>query len=66
MSPKRDTAPYVGFSPTTPQKLAGCLIDPPVSEPSAARAPPIATAAADPPEEPPGERDASRGFSVGP
>ena len=40
--------------PTTPQKLAGWRIEPPVSvavAPSASRA---ATAAADPPEEPPG------------
>ena len=33
-SPYLDTNPYVGFKPTTPQKLAGCLIDPPVSDPN--------------------------------
>ena len=32
--------------PTTPQKLAGCRIEPPVSEPSAATHSPAATAAA--------------------
>ena len=38
-----------------PQNAAGCLIDPPVSVPVAARADLAATAAADPPEEPPGD-----------
>ena len=33
--PERETEPYDGFSPTTPQKDAGCLIEPPVSEPRA-------------------------------
>ena len=37
-----------------PQKLAGCRIDPPVSLPVAATAKPPDTAAAEPPEEPPG------------
>jgi len=40
--------------PTTPQKEAGCLIDPPVSEPREAVHNPSATATAEPPEEPPG------------
>ena len=52
--PKRDTLPYVGLIPVTPQKAAGCLIDPPVSEPSAAAQRSAETAAAEPPEEPPG------------
>ena len=38
-----------------PQNAAGCPIDPPVSVPVAARADLAATAAADPPEEPPGD-----------
>ena len=29
MRPYRDTRPYVGFRPTTPQKCAGCLTLPP-------------------------------------
>lgn len=29
--PYREIRPYVGFSPTTPQKLAGCLILPPAA-----------------------------------
>ena len=34
-NPYLETSPYVGFNPTTPQKEAGCLILPPVSEPKA-------------------------------
>ena len=34
-NPYLDTNPYVGFNPTTPQKLAGSLIEPPVSLPNA-------------------------------
>jgi hypothetical protein len=52
--------------PTTPQSAAGCRIDPPVSVPSASGANPAATAAADPPEEPPGTRSASHGLCVTP
>jgi hypothetical protein len=37
-----------------------------VSEPSAHGASPAATAAAEPPEEPPGTRSGSHGFRVGP
>ena len=49
-----------------PQSAAGCLIEPPVSEPSAHGASPAATAAAEPPPEPPGTRVGSHGFFVGP
>lgn len=35
MRPYRETRPYVGFSPTTPQYDAGFRTDPPVSDPSA-------------------------------
>ncbi len=49
-----------------PQSAAGCLMEPPVSEPSAQGASPPATAAAEPPEEPPGTRVGSQGFLVGP
>src|SRR5271169_281991 len=52
--------------PTTPQRAAGWRIDPPVSEPSASGAKPAATAAADPPLDPPGTRLASWGLCVGP
>ncbi len=54
----------MGFNPTTPQNDAGCLIEPPVSEPSAQTASPDATAAADPPDEPPGTLVLSQGFFV--
>ena len=49
-----------------PQTAAGCRIDPPVSEPSASGARLAATAAAEPPDEPPGTRASSQGLSVGP
>src|SRR5204862_236800 len=64
--PKRETVPYVGRSPTLPQSDDGCLIEPPVSEPSAHGAIPADTAAAEPPPEPPGTREGSHGFSEGP
>ena len=49
-----------------PEKAAGWRIDPPVSVPRAQGASPPATAAAEPPEEPPGTRLASQGFFTGP
>src|SRR5437763_15369982 len=49
-----------------PQKDAGWRIEPPVSEPSAAGAIRAATAAADPPLEPPGVRSGAHGLRVGP
>ena len=65
-SPQRLTWPYDGLNPVTPQKAAGCRMDPPVSEPRATGTSPAATAAALPPEEPPGTRDGSAGFLTGP
>ena len=62
MIPHRDTRPYVGFIPTTPLKEAGIRIEPPVSVPSAPKTSPAATAAAEPPEEPPGTRVRSHGL----
>src|SRR5688572_6112616 len=64
-SPCRETRPYVGLNPTTPLNAAGSRIEPPVSDPSEADASPAATAAADPPEDPPGTRDGSQGLRVG-
>src|SRR5713101_2460276 len=58
--------PYVGFNPITPHSEAGWRTDPPVSEPSATGTIPAATAAADPPDEPPGTRVGSHGFFTGP
>src|SRR5678815_2513096 len=64
--PYRLTRPYVGFTPTIPQNAAGCRTEPPVSEPSAMFTIPAATAAAEPPDEPPGTRSVAIGFRVGP
>src|SRR5699024_5749809 len=62
--PKRDTSPYVGFIPTTPQNAAGWRIEPPVSEPSANFTCPAATAAAGPPLDPPGTWSVFQGLRV--
>jgi hypothetical protein len=64
--PPRFRAPKLGFSPTTPQKLAGRRIEPPTWLPIATMAMPAATAAAEPEEEPPGVRAGSCGLVVGP
>ena len=45
----------VGFNPTIPQQEAGTRIDPPPSDAEAIATIPDATAAAEPPLEPPGE-----------
>jgi hypothetical protein len=52
------------LSPTTPQNAAGWRIEPPVSVPSEPAASPAATAAAGPPDEPPGTRVRSHGLRV--
>ena len=49
-----------------PQNAAGWRIDPPVSVPVAAGTRPAATAAAEPPDEPPGTRSTSHGLATGP
>src|SRR5688572_6679932 len=51
--------------PTTPHSAAGCRIDPPVSVPRLAAHNRAATAAALPPELPPGTRLGSHGFRHG-
>src|SRR5215831_462034 len=65
MTPRLLINPYVAFKPTVPHKLAGIRIDPPVSDPNAAEQNEAATAAPDPPLDPPGTRSASHGFRVG-
>src|ERR1039457_5105396 len=45
VSPYRETLPYVGGSPTRPQKDAGWRMDPPVTVPSATTEVPCATPA---------------------
>ncbi len=52
--------------PVIPHRAAGWRIDPPVSVPVAAGTRRAATAAADPPEDPPGTRAVSQGFFTGP
>src|SRR5438067_11518748 len=59
-----ETRPRVGFIPTKPQQAAGILIEPPPSDPVAHGTAPAATAAADPPDEPPGVRLSSHGLRV--
>ena len=53
-TPRFETAPYVGRIPDTPQSDAGSRTEPPVSVPIAARQRSAATAAPEPPLEPPG------------
>src|SRR5713101_4933665 len=65
-TPWRLTLPKVGFNPTTPQRAEGMRMDPPVSVPNEAVAMQAATAAAEPPLEPPGLLCVSQGFNVGP
>ena len=52
--------------PTSPQQAAGIRIEPPPSLPWAIGTMPAATAAAAPPDEPPGVRSVSQGLRVGP
>src|SRR6266699_2187161 len=55
-TPYLDEPPYVGFTPTRPQTAAGWRIEPPVSVPMPSGAWYAATAAAEPPDDPPGTR----------
>src|SRR5687768_11439950 len=55
-TPQREQRPYVGLTPTVPVNAAGWRIDPPVSVAVAPRQRRAATAAAEPPDEPPGTR----------
>src|SRR5687767_12024711 len=52
--PQREQRPYVGLMPTVPVSAAGWRMEPPVSVAVAARHRLAATAADDPPDEPPG------------
>ena len=55
-----------GFRPTRPQQAAGIRIEPVPSLPDAAPMSPAATAAAEPPLEPPGDSSGLQGFRVRP
>src|ERR1700720_144509 len=58
--------PWLGFRPTSPQHEAGIRIEPPPSLACANGTMPLATAAAAPPLDPPGERLVSHGLWVAP
>ncbi len=58
--------PRLALRPTSPQQAAGMRMEPAPSLPWATGRMPAATAAAAPPEEPPGVRDGSHGLRVGP
>src|SRR5215212_8221661 len=64
-TPALSRCPNAGLNPVTPQAAAGMRMLPPVSEPSAPRHAPTATAAAEPPELPPGMRLGSHGLRAG-
>src|SRR5271163_4792178 len=64
--PYLDTRPYVGIIAGMPQYAPGCRIEPPVSVPRDTTDNPAATAAAEPPLEPPGTRSSATGLRTGP
>src|SRR5947207_10591421 len=64
--PAVGTRSYVGLKPTVPQHADGIRIEPPESLPSAASARPAASAAAEPPLEPPAMRPGASGFGTVP
>ena len=62
----RPITPFVGFRPTRPHQPAGILTDPPPSAAVAIGTIPAASAAADPPLEPPGAASRRHGSPVEP
>ena len=62
-TPSNEIRPCVVFRPHTPQHAAGIRTEPPVSHPNATSASPVATATADPLEEPPGISPGSSGLT---
>src|SRR6516162_10493826 len=61
-TPSTGTRSQVVFRPAIPQQAAGIRTDPPVSVPRAASVSPVATATAEPLDDPPGSRRGSAGF----
>ncbi len=61
-----DVRPRDGLRPTSPQQLAGIRMEPPPSFACPTATIPLATAAAEPPLEPPVVRLVSHGLRVGP
>ena len=66
IAPFRETAPYVGRRPVTPQYADGVPIDPDVSEPIAKGTRPAPTAAPEPLDDPPDHRSVFQGLRPGP
>ena len=64
--PRGGISPQVGLWPYTPQECAGWRIEPAMSDPISSPEKPAAIAAAEPPDEPPGERPRSQGLFVEP
>ena len=62
----RPITPFVGLSPARPQNDAGIRIEPPPSVAVAIAAMPAASAAPEPPLEPPGDQSVPHGFVVVP
>ena len=60
------TRPWLGFRPDIAHMADGIRMEPPPSEPVPAGTMPDMTAAAVPPDEPPGERPRFHGFQVAP
>src|SRR5580698_7286208 len=66
LAPPAGTRPRLGFMPERPQQALGMRMDPPPSDPVASGTIPAASAAAEPPEEPPGPHPGWNGFREGP
>ena len=66
LTPAIVIVPNVGLKPKMPQKLAGRMTEPAVWVPSATSTMPVATAAAEPLDDPPGVCVTRCGFVVGP
>src|SRR2546421_12882946 len=64
--PPDATRPSDGFMPDRPHADDGMRMEPPPSEPVASGTMPAAMAAAEPPDDPPGERVVSHGLRVAP
>ena len=61
-TPNRETRPYVGLSPTTPQHADGTRMEPPVSVPKLPKQRPAAVATPEPLDETPVQREGSQGL----
>ena len=57
LGPPAGTRPRLGFMPDRPQQALGMRMEPPPSDPVASGTMPAASAAADPPDDPPGPLD---------